>query len=142
MLKTKNLLAAAFVAETICVTYALLFPALVPLASILYCFSGLLIAGFILFLPAARQSFSIKENAHHLSTLSFRILAVIIMGVELTHFCSKWISAVIFSWWFKYIRVKKIECWTERSARWCASHTIEEMLSNPTLCKCTPPSFE
>ena len=91
MLKTKNLLAAAFVAETICVTYALLFPALVPLASILYCFSGLLIAGFILFLPAARQSFSIKENAHHLSTLSFRILAVIIMGVELTHFCSKWI---------------------------------------------------
>jgi len=92
LLTIEHSLTAAFVAETICVTYALLFPALIPAASILYCICGLIIAGLILFLPQAKQSFSIKENAHHLSTLSFRIVAVIIMAIELFHFCKKWIE--------------------------------------------------
>ena len=92
LLKIKNLLAAAFLVETICVTYALLFPELIPLASVFYFLSGIMIAVFILWLPKAKQSFSIKDNAHHLSTLSFRIVAVIIMSVEIVHFCKKWIE--------------------------------------------------
>jgi hypothetical protein len=92
LFKIKNLLAAAFLVETVCVTYALLIPALSPVTSILYFISGLLIAIFILLLPKAKQSFSIKENAHHLSTLSFRIVAVIIMCTEMIHFCKKWID--------------------------------------------------
>ncbi len=90
--KTKNLLAAVFILETVCATYVLLFPSIIPLASIIYFLSGLMIAVFILFLPKAKQSFSIEENAHHLSTLSFRIVAVIIMSVELYHFCQNWID--------------------------------------------------
>jgi len=92
LLKTKNLLATAFIGETICVTYALLFSSLIPLASILYFISGLLISGLLLFLPEAKQSFSFKENAHHLSTLSFRIVAIVIMSIELVHFCTTWIA--------------------------------------------------
>ena len=87
LLTIEHLLTAVFVAETICVTYALLFPALIPAASILYFVCGSMIAALILFLPQAKQSFSLKENAHHLSTLSFRIVAIIMMGVELFHFC-------------------------------------------------------
>ncbi len=90
--KTKNLLAAAFILETICVTYALLFASLTSVAAVLYFVSGLMIAVLLLFLPQAKQSFSIEENAHHLSTLSFRIVAVFIMGVEMVHFCKKWIE--------------------------------------------------
>jgi hypothetical protein len=51
-----------------------------------------MICGLLLFLPQAKQSFSFEENAHHLSTLSFRIVAVIIMAIELVHFCKKWID--------------------------------------------------
>jgi len=90
--KTKSLLTAAFVLETICVTYALLFSSLTTMAAILYFVSGLAIAACLLFLPQAKQSFSIKENAHHLSTLSFRIVAIVIMAVEMVHFCKKWIE--------------------------------------------------
>jgi hypothetical protein len=92
LIRTKNLLTAIFIAETICATYALLLNKLIPFISIVYFISGLLISGLILFLPEAKQSFSFKENAHHLPTLSFRIVAVIILGVELAHFCDHWIE--------------------------------------------------
>lgn len=92
MFKIKNLLAAAFVLETICATYALLFASFTSIASVFYFVSGLMIAALLLFLPQAKQSFSIKENAHHLSTLSFRVVAVVIMAVELVHFCKHWIE--------------------------------------------------
>lgn len=92
LVTSKNLLASAFVLETFCVTYALLFPSLISLATVLYFLCGCLIAIFILELPQAKQSFSIKENAHHLPTLSFRIVAVIMMVVEMIHFCKNWIE--------------------------------------------------
>ncbi len=89
---TKKLLIVFFVLETLCATYALLFAPVVPIASIVYPLSGLAVAALVLFLPQAKQSFSVQANAHHLPSLSFRIMAVIIMCVELFHFSNTWIS--------------------------------------------------
>jgi len=89
---TKRLLIVFFVLETLCATEALVFEPLIPLASIIYPLGGLAIAVLVLFLPKARQSFSIQENIHHLPSLSFRIMAVNIMCIELFHFSNTWIS--------------------------------------------------
>jgi hypothetical protein len=82
----------AFLVETFCVTYGLLIHSIVPYIAIVYILSGLIITLLLLVLPQAKQSFSFQENAHHLSTLSFRIMAVLIMCIELFHFYSKWIE--------------------------------------------------
>lgn len=92
VLKIENLLTATFVIETICITYGLLLGSLMPFTSILYFLCGISISVLLLFLPRAKQSFSFKQNEKHLSTLSFRIVAIVIMTIQLIYFTTKWID--------------------------------------------------
>jgi len=60
-LLSQKLFTAAFVAETLCVTYALLFTEMASVTSLVYFFSGLIIAFAMVLLPESQLSFSIKK---------------------------------------------------------------------------------
>jgi hypothetical protein len=92
VLKTKNILAAAFIVETFCITYALSLNAWMPFISILYFICGIVISILILLLPEAKQYFFVKEKTHYFPTLSLRIVITIIMAVQAVYFTAKWVE--------------------------------------------------
>jgi hypothetical protein len=87
---TKKVLTAAFLIETFCVTYALKFPTLVPIATIVYFLSGILIAWMILFLPQATIQ---KGELRRMFTFNgYKFLILGMMGVMMIHFTSIWMT--------------------------------------------------
>jgi hypothetical protein len=81
MKNIKHILLTAFLLETLCVTYALYVPALIPLASVLYTITGIAIAYALLFIkPAAVKNqdpvfnFKIIANRYPLAAHGHRVI--------------------------------------------------------------------
>ena len=81
----KSGLIIAFLAETICVSYALKFPAWIPAASVIYFISGIVIAFFFLCLPQAWLSFSVLSKTT-LTGIRYKLLLLVMMGIVIHHF--------------------------------------------------------
>ncbi|MCW3086653.1 MAG: hypothetical protein JWQ78_39 [Sediminibacterium sp.] len=87
----KPLLVAAFIAETLCVTYALKFPAWIPTASVVYFLSGLLIAVLTVCLPQVRLRLPTLLKTIRTGGL-IKILLAGLLAVALYHFTRAWIA--------------------------------------------------
>jgi len=86
----KKVLIITFLIETFCVTYALKFPTLIPLATLFYFFSGILIALLILFLPKANvPGWSMGGM---LTINRYKILSLGILGIMMIHFSAIWME--------------------------------------------------
>jgi hypothetical protein len=84
MKNIKHILLTAFLLETLCVTYALYVPALIPLASVLYTITGIAIAYALLFIKPA----AVKNQD---PVFNFKIIANrfrwLLMGIGLLVIC-------------------------------------------------------
>jgi hypothetical protein len=79
----KRTLTAAFIMETFCVTYALKFPALVSIATVLY---------LILFLPPPVKVVPEKPGYRIFRINAYRVLLMVMMGVMMFHFAAQWME--------------------------------------------------
>jgi hypothetical protein len=92
----KPALLIAFVAETVCVTYALKFPAWIPLASVIYFLSGVAIAFLFVCLPQAALRFRVPEKIIWPS-LWYKIGLLMFMAIVMHHFTRAWIISTPLS---------------------------------------------
>lgn len=89
MRTVKNWLLLLLVLETICVTYALKFPSLVPLATILYTISGIAVAFLLLRVP--QQKISLSFIPYQRTTVwAYQLMLLLFGGFFICLFTNRW----------------------------------------------------
>lgn len=87
----KILLVLCFLIETLCVTYAILFPRWLPIASVAYFITGLSISLLFLGFPKSHISFTLPSKKW-LSGIWYKILFALMMGFIMYHHTKYWIN--------------------------------------------------
>lgn len=86
----KIILVLSFLIETVCVTYAISFPQCLPIASVAYFISGIIIG--LLFLGLTESWLSFKQLTKGLQTgIWYKILITLIIVLISYHFTKNWI---------------------------------------------------
>lgn len=91
MRAAKNLLFIFFLLETLCVTYALKFPVLISLATILYTVSGMAIALLLLHMPERKISLMYLPDTKT-PVWIYQLLLLLFVGLFIIFFTQRWIE--------------------------------------------------